>query len=697
MKRALQDYSVQYVKGIGPQRARLLARLGIKTLLDALLYLPYRYEDRRLNRRISELSYDSFQSVSGKVVSTELVNTPRGKMKIFELVLSDGTGVVTAKWFNQPYMKKVFKKGDRVYLTGMVKRNRYWGVGFEMHNPDYEIITDEDEGDNIHTNRIVPIYRCTAGLSTRNMRKMMSSIISFACSFVEEYMPEEILKKYGLPSLREAFLNVHFPGEDVSVDELNQSRSRYHRRLAFDELFMLQAGLAVMKKGVEKERGISFQCEGRLWKEVLERLPFKLTSSQQRVIEEIYEDMKRPYPMNRLVQGDVGSGKTIVALSAMLRAVECGYQVALMAPTEILAEQHYHNIKALLEGVQVEIELLTGSKKERRTEEIRVGEIDIVIGTHALIQETVEFKRLGLVVIDEQHRFGVLQRAILRKKGLNPDVLVMTATPIPRTLSLTLYGDLDYSVIDELPPNRRPVITRVFHYSQRDLLVKFLKGELSKGRQVYVVYPLIEESEKLQLKAAITGRDELADMLPEFRVGLIHGRMKQQEKEDIMAEFKSGKIDVLVSTTVIEVGVDVPNATVMVIFHAERFGLSQLHQLRGRVGRGGHQSYCILLAHGRLSEEARKRLYSIQKYSDGFRIAEEDFKLRGPGELFGTRQSGMPDLRVADLLRDGKVLAAARKEAFAMVEKEPDLSSYPALKREIERFWKGKIEIFKTG
>ncbi|NOX20006.1 MAG: ATP-dependent DNA helicase RecG [Nitrospirae bacterium] len=696
MSRPLHEYSVQYVKGIGPQRAKLLARLGIKTVYDALYYLPIRYEDRRVQKKIAELRYDTFQSVFGKVVSAELIETPRGKMKIFELVVSDGTGVVTAKWFNQPYMKRMFKKGDEVFLSGVVKRNRYWGVGFEIVNPDYEIASEDNDIENIHSHRIVPVYRCTAGLTARSMRKIMYQIIQFALPEIKDYMPEEIIKRHRLPALYEAIQNVHFPDGDIPLDDLNERRSIYHRRLAFDELFLLQCGLAVMKKGVQQARGIQFKTEGQLWDAVLKRLSFELTGAQKRVIEEIYSDMEKPVPMNRLIQGDVGSGKTIVALSAMLKAVEAGYQAALMAPTEILAEQHYYNIKNLLDGTDVSIELLTGSKRDRRTDEIASGKVDIVIGTHALIQEAVEFKALGLVVIDEQHRFGVMQRAMLRRKGFNPDVLVMTATPIPRTLSLTLYGDLDYSVIDELPPDRRPVITKVYRHDQKALLIKFLKGELKKGRQAYVVFPLIEESEKLSLKAAVTGRDELQLLLPEFRVGLIHGRMKQQEKEQIMRDFKTGKIDVLVSTTVIEVGVDVPNATVMVVFHAERFGLSQLHQLRGRVGRGKHQSYCMLLAENRLTEEARKRLYCMAKYTDGFRIAEEDFKIRGPGELFGTRQSGMPDLRVSDLLRDAKVLSAAREDAFRLIEKDPELRKYPLLKGVLERFWKDKIEIFKT-
>ncbi len=695
MSRDIQDYPVQYVKGIGPKRAKLLARLGINTLSDAIFYLPFRYEDRRITQKIADVRYNTFQAVTGRVIASELKETPRGKMKIYELVITDGSAVLTGKWFNQPYMKKVFKVGDRVVLSGTVKRNSYWGVGYEMHSPEYEIIEDNDT-ENIHSSRIVPIYRCISGLSTRTLRSIMYNLVNFASQQLQEYMPEDILRRYNLPDIREAVLNVHFPNGDVEVELLNRGDSPYHHRLAFDELFFLQAGLAALKKKMTREKGISFDAGGTLIRELLQDLPFTLTDAQKRVIEEILSDMRRPYPMNRLLQGDVGSGKTIVAVVAMLQAVESGFQTAIMAPTEILAEQHYLNIHSFIESLGLRCELLTGSRKERPLDEIASGKVDIVIGTHALLQEGVEFKNLGLIIIDEQHRFGVLQRAALRKKGMNPDVLVMTATPIPRTLSLTLYGDLDYSVIDEMPPNRRPVVTKLFRHNQRELLYKIIRSELKKGRQVYIVYPTIEESEKLRLRSAVSEKEEIEKIFPEFRVGLIHGRMKPSERDDTMRAFKAKEIDILVCTTVIEVGVDVPNASVMVIEHAERFGLAQLHQLRGRVGRGPYQSYCFLVAYGRLTEEARKRLEVMVKYNDGFRIAEEDFRIRGPGELFGTRQSGMPDLRVADLLRHTKILSMARQEAFRIVDEDEQIKRWPALKRMIERFWRGKIEIFRT-
>jgi len=696
VKRDLFDYPVQYVKGIGPKKARLLARLGIKSVHDALYYLPYRYEDRRFSPDIRSLRYETLQTVTGKVLSAHLVETTRGRMKIFEAVISDGTATLTAKWFNQPFMKKLIRPGISVVLSGVVKRSFIWGVGYEMHNPEYEIVDNDAQGENIHTSRIVPVYRTTAGMSTRTIRAAMFSILNHARENIIDYMPEDILKRNRLPSLKVAIENVHFPDYD-NLEELQRGISPYHRRLSFDELFVLQTGLAIMKRAQSYTKGISFSAKGELIKKLIEKLPFELTSAQKRVIKEILSDMKSPRAMNRLVQGDVGSGKTIVAFSAMLQAIESGYQAALMAPTEILAEQHYMNLHGLIESMGLKSALLTGSRKEKPLEEISSGEIDIVIGTHALIQKGVKFKRLGLVVIDEQHRFGVMQRALLRKKGINPDVLVMTATPIPRTLSLTLYGDLDYSVIDELPPNRKAVITKLYRPEQKSLIYSFIRSEVKKGRQAYVVYPVIEESEKLTLKDAIQGKERLERVFPEFRIGLIHGRMKPHEREEIMNRFKEGNIDILVSTTVIEVGVDVPNATLMLIVHAERFGLSQLHQLRGRVGRGADQSYCLLLAYGRLSEEASRRLQVMVRYTDGFRVAEEDFNIRGPGELFGTKQSGMPDLKVANLLRDARLLEIARKEAFRIVQEDPELIKHPRLRSIVERFWKDRLEIFRTG
>ncbi|NOZ24790.1 MAG: ATP-dependent DNA helicase RecG [Nitrospirae bacterium] len=697
MNKDLHDHPVQFVRGIGPGKARLLARLGIKTVADALFHIPYRYEDRRRSCRIADLRHEVLQSVTGKVISAEIVNTPRKRMKIFELVIGDGTGFLRGKWFNQPYMKKLLTPGKMVVLSGVVRRDPYSGAGFEMQNPEYEVLSDDPDRDNIHTLRIVPVYRTTAGLGAKALRAMMYSIVGFASPLIEEYLPGEILERYGLPPLGEACMHIHFPPDGTDLDSLNRGVSPYHRRLAFEELYLLQTGLAVLKKGRGGERGISFaSAAGRLADRLEDMVPFRLTDAQQRVFREIHEDMRSPRPMNRLLQGDVGSGKTIVALKAMLVAVEAGYQAALMAPTEILSEQHYLNIHGLVEGLGLRCVLLTGGRREKPLKEIASGDVQIIVGTHALIQEDVSFHRLGLVVIDEQHRFGVMQRAMLRKKGLNPDVLVMTATPIPRTLSLTLYGDLDYSVIDELPPRRKQVITRLFREQDKGGLYGFIRSEIKKGRQAYIVYPMIEESEKTPLRSAVPGKEAFDRVFPEFRTGLIHGRMRQDEREGVMEAFKNGEIDILVSTTVVEVGVDVPNATLMLIVHAERFGLSQLHQLRGRVGRGPHQSYCFLLAYGKLSDEARRRLDVMVRHTDGFRIAEEDFMIRGPGEFFGTRQSGMPDLKVANLIRDARLLGIARKESFETVERDPDLSGHPLLRDRVERFWRGKIEIFRT-
>lgn len=695
MDRDVLKFPIQYIKGVGPQRARLLSRLNIKTAGDALYYLPYRYEDRRNIKKIAHLSYGQMETATGRVVSMEVVKLPKSKLKVFELIISDGTGLLRGKWFNQPYMKRHFEKGQEIILSGVVKHT-YWGTGFEMDNPEYEFV-DEDNDDLIHTSRIVPVYRTTAGLSVRILRGIMFSVLSTCIDDIRDPLPEEIRLRYSLPDLRESIYNCHFPGHETDIESLNRGISDYQRRLSFDELMNLELGIAIMKKGEKRQSGIAFNPEGKLVSDLLKRLTFKLTAAQERVFNEILYDMRQPYPMNRLLQGDVGCGKTIIALMAMLTAVECGYQAVMMAPTEILAEQHYINIHRLVEDLGLGICLLTGSRKERPLGDIASGRINIIVGTHALIQEGVRFRRLGLVVIDEQHRFGVMQRALLRKKAHNPDVLVMTATPIPRTLSMTLYGDLDYSVIDELPAGRRPVITQLFSDKQKQMIYQAISTEIKKGRQVYVVYPVIEESEGSDLKSAIIGKAALERIFPDFKVGLIHGRMKPAEREAVMTSFKNQGIDILVSTTVIEVGVDVPNATMMLIVHAERFGLSQLHQLRGRVGRGGSQSYCLLLAYEPFSEDARRRLDIMVKSNDGFRIAEEDLEIRGPGEFFGTRQSGMPDLRIANIMRDARLLEIARKEALNIVDSDPDLKGSPELKKTVEGFWEGKVEIFRTG
>jgi ATP-dependent DNA helicase RecG len=696
MAKDLPEFQIQYIKGVGPHRARLLNRLGIRTVRDALYYLPYRYEDRSNIRKISDLRYGNIETVSGKVISAEVIKLPGKNLKLFELTINDGSALLKGKWFNQPFMKKNFKVGNEVLLCGTVRRNPYWGIGFEMDNPEYEIMNDSDDS-FIHVNRVVPVYRVTSGLTVRQMRSIMFNVVNTCIQDVSETIPPEILKRNTLPDLPESLSQIHFPGETVDIELLNRGMSHFHRRLSFDELFMLELGLAVIKKDTILEKGFAFNPEGKLLQRFRNSLPFTLTGAQERVFSDISCDMKRPHPMNRLIQGDVGCGKTVLALMAMVVAVECGYQAALMVPTEILAEQHYLNIYRTIEDLGLKICLLTGSKKERPLREIASGEIDMVVGTHALIQEGVTFKNLGLAVIDEQHRFGVMQRALLKKKAINPDMLIMTATPIPRTLALTLYGDLDYSVVDELPPNRRPVTTCLYHSNQKESIYRLIREEVNKGRQVYVVYPVIEESEKTDLRSAVIGKNAFEKMFPEFRIGIIHGRMKAQEREQIMASFKQGEIDVLISTTVIEVGVDVPNATLMTIIHAERFGLSQLHQLRGRIGRGAHQSYCILLAYAPYGEEARRRLGIMLKSNDGFRIAEEDLNIRGPGEFFGTRQSGMPDLRIANIVRDTVLLNEARKEAFSIIDEDPDLKGYPFMRKSLETFWSGKIELFKTG
>ncbi|HET6515955.1 MAG TPA: ATP-dependent DNA helicase RecG [Thermodesulfovibrionales bacterium] len=695
MDRDPSEIPIQYIKGVGPQRARLLGRLKISTVRDALYYLPYRYEDRRNIKKIHELTCGAMETAVGRIISMDVVRLPRSRFAIFELVISDGTGLLKGKWFNQPFMKRLFTVGQELILSGIVKQNPYRGRGFEIDKPEYEFL-DDDAENMVHTSRIVPIYRTTAGLSLRVLRSLLYHILNTCLEKMVDSLPEEIRSRNSLPGLRESILNGHFPQADTDMDELNRGVTAFHRRLSFDEFFHLEIGIAIIKRGESRLPGIAFTAGGPLTEKLMKRLPFELTAAQQRVFQEILYDMKQPFPMNRLLQGDVGCGKTIVALLTMLRAVECGCQAALMAPTEILAEQHYINIQRLLKDLGLRITLLTGGKKEKPGEP-GSEERDLVIGTHALIQEGVQFRKLGLIVIDEQHRFGVLQRAALRKKAHNPHVLVMTATPIPRTLAMTIYGDLDYSVIDELPPNRNPVITRLFTSGQKPLIYEAISSEVKKGRQIYVVYPMIEESENSDLKSAIAGKTALEKIFPDFRTAIIHGKMKTAEREAVMAAFQGRGINILVSTTVIEVGVDVPNATMMLVVHAERFGLSQLHQLRGRVGRGAGQSYCFLLAYEPYGDDARRRLGVMTKSNDGFRIAEEDLDIRGPGEFFGTKQSGVPDLKNANIARDVQLLEAARKEAFTLVGTDPEFRNEPHLKKTVEKFWAGKVEIFKTG
>jgi ATP-dependent DNA helicase RecG len=685
---------VQYVKGVGPARARLLARLGIETLYDLLFYFPWRYEDRRNLKKISRLTCGKPETVTGKVVSLKVISTRKKGMKILELTVTDETGFLKCKWFNQPFLKRYFKEGQKVVLCGVVKGNSLAGFGPEMDNPDFELLGGEDI--LIHTSRIVPVYKTTEGLTPKQMRTLIFNTVSTYSSTLSEYIPEDILNRNGLKPLQWAVREAHFPEEFTDISALNGAFSPAHRRLSFDEFFLLQLGLAMMKKKETAEKGIAFKDRRLLVNKLLNNLSFRFTSAQERVIGEIINDMKRPMPMNRLLHGDVGCGKTVVALVSMLVAVENGYQACLMAPTELLAEQHFINIHGMVEILGLKAVLMTSGVKEKPTDEVSSGRAQIIIGTHSLIQEKVKFRKLGLAIIDEQHKFGVMQRSNLRKKGFNPDILIMTATPIPRTLALTLYGDLDISIIDEMPSGRRPVSTRVIFSGQKEMIYSLMEEQLSMGRQVYVVYPLIEGSEKLNLKTAIDGAEALTKIFHERRVGLVHGRIGHDERETTMSLFKAGEIDILVATTVIEVGMDVPNASLMLIVHAERFGLAQLHQLRGRIGRGQYDSFCLLMAYHPFSEDAKMRLKAMESTSNGFMIAEQDLAIRGHGEFFGTRQSGIPDLKVASLIRDIDILEKSRKEAFAFADSASDMNEYPILMSMLQQKWMGRLELIKS-
>lgn len=688
--------SVQYLKGVGPKRAQLFEQLGIETLEDLLFFAPFRYEDRTALKPIGSLQPGSEQTVLAEVRAVSLSESRFKKMKIADVTLFDNTGVLHAKWFNQPYLAELFKKGDRVMLSGKVLVNDYGGHHLEMASPQYEKV-DEDEP-QIHVGCIVPIYHETKGITSRQIRTLMRRTLNQYATQIPDRLPEEVVSAFMRQGtfcpFSDALCALHFPRAGADMSLLNAGRSPAHRRLAFDELFLLQAGLALRKKGLaSRSQGIAFNVEARHVAALRGLLPFSLTRAQERVFAEISADMALIDPMHRLIQGDVGCGKTLVALMAILIAIGNGFQAALMVPTEILAEQHFLSLSGHLLALGQTCCALSSDMKTRDKAEtlahIASGETALVIGTHALIQEAVQFKKLGLVVVDEQHKFGVLQRAKLTQKGCHPDTLIMTATPIPRTLALTLYGDLNISVIDELPPGRAPVQTRLFRGKRRELAYPCVESELARGRQAYVVCPLVSESEKVDLKAAVVLSALLQkETFPHRRVGLLHGRMKRAEKERIMDEFKRGLLDVLVATTVVEVGIDVPNATVMLIEHAERFGLSQLHQLRGRVGRGSERSYCLLVATDPLSEAARRRLSAMVDSGDGFALSEADLAIRGPGEFFGTRQSGVPALRVANLLRDADLLESARPSAFEWVDRDPTLQT--AESRPLRAYLEGK-------
>ena len=690
---------VQYVKGIGPKMAEILATKGIATVGDLLHYLPFRYEDRLNPRGIAELRPGEMATVIAEVRNSGLFRTRR--MPIFQLTVGQGRSRLKCLWFNATYLQDKFKPGELIALYGKVEQDQRGEL--QIMQPQFEMLGGGDGAEDkaaasLEVGRIVPIYE-SAGqgrVTARWFRRVIRTAFEDLTPELAETIPAAVRERLALVSPREALWKVHWPEAGESFEDLQSSRTPAHIRLIFEELFFIELGLEMKRQQLKTETGIAFRLDDRVRQAIKKILPFHPTAAQKRVLKEIADDMQKPYPMRRLLQGDVGSGKTIVSFQAAIIAIENGYQVALMAPTEILAQQHYFSARKILENAGYRIVLLTGSLEADRKREIRrhiaQGNAQLVIGTHALLEEKVEFAKPGLVIVDEQHRFGVLQRLKLMKKsgeredegraslgadeGVRrstntvgePDVLVMTATPIPRTLALTLYGDLDISVLDELPPGRTPIVTRRITDDRSAEVWDFVRKQVAKGHQVYVVYPVIAESEETELKAAIKMYRELSGKIfADLKVGLLHGRLDADLKDQVMRMFQKGELQILVATTVIEVGVDVPNATVMVIEHAERFGLAQLHQLRGRIGRGAAKSFCILMTGGKVTEEGERRLDAMVRTNDGFQIAELDLELRGPGEFFGTRQAGMPNFRVANLIRDRQLLELAKREAAAVM------------------------------
>lgn len=674
--------NIQYVKGIGPKKAEKLNRLGIYTIRDLLYYFPRQFEDRSIIKKIGQLENDEKTTVKAIITNIESYTVKKG-MTITRVDVRDDTGFAKLIFFNKEYIKNTFRVGDSILAFGKVKKN---GRFIELNSCEVEYLSNTPK----NIGKMVPVYPLSYGITNKDISNNVRMVFENKDIRIPEYMPKEIIEKYRLCGIEYAIKNIHFPKDKESL-----KIALY--RLIFEELLVLQLGLFMYRNGSDNEKGIIFERNNKL-DEILESLPFRLTKAQGRALEEILDDMCSEKVMNRLVQGDVGSGKTVVALLALSECVFNGYQGAMMAPTEILAKQHYESFLDTFEGSDINVEILTGSttkkQKELILERTKNGEIDILIGTHALIEENVEFKNIGLVITDEQHRFGVRQRGRLSSKG-NPDILVMTATPIPRTLALILYGDLDISIIDELPPGRMPIETIAVEKKKREKVYNTLvRKEVDKGRQVYIVCPLVEESETLDITSATETEEEIKnEFFPDLRVGLLHGKMKASEKESIMNDFKNHKIDILVSTTVIEVGVNVPNSTLMIIENAERFGLAQLHQLRGRVGRGKHQSYCVLIYDSK-SEVCRKRMEIMENTNDGFKISEKDLEIRGPGEFFGTMQHGVPELKIANLFKHMKILKVVQKEARIMIGEDPnlELKEHRGLKKEIELKFKNKIE-----
>jgi ATP-dependent DNA helicase RecG len=698
---------VKYVKGVGPRIAEILAAKGIYTVGDLLHYLPFRYEDRLNPRGISELRAGEMASVIGEVRNSGLFRT-RSK-PIFQLTVGQGRARLRCLWFNATYLQDKFKPGQMIALYGKVEEDQRTRE-LQIIQPQFELLGDSTEpgssdaekkaSESLEIGRIVPIYEAAGPVTTKRFRKIIHTALDNLTPDLPDPIPAAVRSHMGLVSPRVAIWNVHWPEPGESFADLQSSRTPAHIRMIFDELFFVELGLELKRQQLKAQTGIAFKLDDRVRSAIKKILPFHPTAAQKRVLKEIAADMEMPYPMRRLLQGEVGSGKTIVSFEAAIIAIENGYQVALMVPTEILAQQHYFSARRILENAGYRIVLLTGSLETDRKREIRrhiaQGSAQLVIGTHALLQEKVEFAKLGLVIVDEQHRFGVMQRLKLMKKSGEsseedhvgtaaigrpaerseatgpevgePDVLVMTATPIPRTLGLTLYGDLDLSVLDQLPPGRTPIITKQVTDDQSPKVWDFVRKQVAAGHQAYIVYPVIAENEESELKAAIKMYRELSsNVFADLKVGLLHGRLDADLKDQVMRMFQGGELHILVATTVIEVGVDVPNASVMVIEHAERFGLAQLHQLRGRIGRGAAKSYCVLMTGGKVTEEGQRRLQAMVDTNDGFKIAELDLELRGPGEFFGTRQAGLPDFRVANIIRDAQLLEVAKREAAAVI------------------------------
>jgi ATP-dependent DNA helicase RecG len=656
---------VQYLKGVGPARAAALARLGIATVEDLLLHVPRRHEDRTRLVPLSDLPHGQESTVEATVAAVSEFRARRG-LTVTKAALTDASGIGYAIWYNQSYLKQQLRRGMRALFFGRVER-RHGEI--RLNAPEFEVIEGGEE-ETWHTGRLVPVYPSTEGLSQRVFRNLVRGALTTHAGEAEDILPEELRRGHGFTDEGKALWALHFP-------ETAEAQAAARRRLAFEELLVLQLGVLLRREQGRAAAKPQRYRAGGLAERFLSSLPFPLTGAQRRAIDEIVADLRVSQPMSRLLQGDVGSGKTVVAVAALLTCIQGGFQGALMAPTEILAEQHYLTLRPWLDALGVRATLLTGGRggreRAQRREAVAAGEADLIVGTHALLEEAVAFARLGLVVVDEQHKFGVLQRARLRRKGFAPDVLVMTATPIPRTLALTLYGDLDVTTLDDAPPGRGPIATHWRAASARPKVYAFVREQIAAGRQAYVVCPLIEDSEKLAARAAAALAEELrATFFPDLAVALLHGRMGGAEKERTMAALRAGEIHVLVATSVIEVGIDVTNASVMVIEDADRFGLAQLHQLRGRVGRGAHRSYCILIA-SPATEEGRRRMEVMTATTDGFAIAQEDLRLRGPGEVLGTRQHGLPDLRVADLMTDLALLEETRAAAAEILRRDPAL------------------------